>query len=149
MPFSLSDYPHTYNIDWILGLPVKKAGSLWELAEKMTVNPEIFEAEIQRYNKFCKQGTDEDYGKDPSCLSPIEGPGPYYAFYGQCFSEGAFGGLRVSTKTEVLKANGETIKGLYAIGDATSAIQIRGSLAAVSELTWATASAYIAGGEAG
>jgi succinate dehydrogenase/fumarate reductase flavoprotein subunit len=142
------DYQKEIDEEEALGLPIKKAGNLRELAEKMAVDPKTFEAEIQRYNQFCVQGKDADYGKDSSHLSPIDGTGPFYAFYGQCFSEGAFGGLRVSAKTEVLKANGEKIEGLYAIGDATSAIQIRGSLAVISELTWATASAYIAGGEA-
>ncbi len=131
-----------------LDTPVKKADTLTELAEKMGIDPDAFLAEIKKYNGFCEKGVDEDFGKDPKYLVPIplENGGPYYAVYGQRFSEAAMGGVRVNPKCQVTREDGTIIPGLYAGGDCTSAMHRKGKLAPVSELTWAVASNYIAGG---
>jgi len=138
------DYQKDIDHEVALGFPAKKADTLEGLAVQMGVDPAVLVAEIGRYNEMCAKGIDDDFGKDAHYLMPVDGAGPYYAFYGQRFSEGAFGGLRVGPGTEVL-AGGRPIPGLYGVGDATSAVQVRGHLAVVSELTWAVASAYIAG----
>ena len=129
-----------------LDTPVKKADTLEELAVLFGADPEVFMEEIKRYNTFCEKGVDEDFGKDPKYLIPIPlNKGPYYAVYGQRFSEAAMGGVTVNKQTQVLRNNGEIIPGLYAGGDCTSAMHRKGKLAPVSELTWAMASGYIAG----
>lgn len=122
--------------------PVYKADTLHELAEKIGINPAALEATAARYNEFCRKGNDEEFGKDPRFLKPLE-KGPFWAIYGQRFSEGAFGGLRVDGQCRVCREDGTPISGLYGVGDATSAVQRRGELAVVSELTWATASAFL------
>ena len=110
-------------------------------------DPKVFLDEIKKYNSFCEKGVDEDFGKDKKFLIPIPmDKGPYYAVYGQRFSEAAMGGVTVNAKCQVLRNNGEIIPGLYAGGDCTSAMHRKGKLAPVSELTWAMASNYIAGG---
>jgi fumarate reductase flavoprotein subunit len=139
------DYQRDLDEETALGFPVRKGATLEELALKMEVDPGVFTAEIQRYNRMCAEGRDEDFGKDPRFLIPLDDEGPYYGFYGQRFSEGTFGGLAVNPATEVINQDGKSIPGLYGVGDATSAVQVRGNLAVVSELTWATASAYLAG----
>lgn len=122
--------------------PVYKADTLYELAEKIGIDPAALEATAARYNEFCRKGNDEEFGKDPRFLKPLE-KGPFWAIYGQRFSEGAFGGLRVDGQCRVCREDGTPISGLYGVGDATSAVQRRGELAVVSELTWATASAFL------
>lgn len=121
--------------------PVCKADTLRELAEKMGIDPDALEETAARYNEYCRAGRDEEYGKAPQFLRPLE-KGPFWGIYGQRFSEGAFGGLRVDGECRVCRADGSFIPGLYGVGDATSAFHRRGELAVVSELTWATASAF-------
>lgn len=130
-----------------LDTPVKKADTLYELAEKMGVDPDVFVAEMTRYSYFCETGVDEDFHKDPQFLKPFPlEEGPYYAVIGLCFSEAAMGGVKVNDRCEVVRADGSIIPGLYAGGDCTSAMHRKGKLAPISELTWAVASNYIAGG---
>lgn len=130
-----------------LDTPVKKADTLEELATMFGADPKVFIDEIKKYNSFCEKGVDEDFGKDPKYLIPIPlDKGPYYAVYGQRFSEAAMGGVTVNDKCQVLRNDGSIIPGLYAGGDCTSAMHRKGKLAPVSELTWAMASNYIAGG---
>ena len=57
------------------------------------------------------------------------------------------GGVTVDGKCRVLRNDGTPIPGLYGSGDCTSAMHRRSSPAVISELTWATASAYTAGFE--
>ncbi len=54
----------------------------------------------------------------------------------------ALGGVMVVGQCRI-RNDGSVIPGLYAGGDATSAMHIRGRLAVISELTWAVASAYL------
>lgn len=121
--------------------PVCRADTLRELAEQMGIDPDALEAQAERYNAFCRAGKDEEFGKDPRFLRPLE-KGPFWGIYGQRFSEGAFGGLRVDGECRVCREDGSYIPHLYGVGDATSAFHRQGKLAVVSELTWATASAF-------
>ena len=130
-----------------LDTPVKKADTLEELGVLIGADPKVFVDEIKKYNSFCEKGVDEDFGKDPKFLIPIPlDKGPYYAVYGQRFSEAAMGGVTVNDKTQVLRNDGSIIPGLYAGGDCTSAMHRKGELAPLSELTWAMAASYVAGG---
>ncbi|MCD8322324.1 MAG: FAD-binding protein [Oscillospiraceae bacterium] len=57
------------------------ANTLEELADRMGLTEEVrqnFLASIARYNEMCYQHKDEDFGKDPRLLMPIDKP-PYYA----------------------------------------------------------------------
>ncbi len=131
----------------LLDTPVKKADTLEELAVLIGADPKVFIAEIEKYNGFCETGVDEDFGKSKENLIPIPmDQGPYYAVYGQRFSEAAMGGVTVNGHCQVLRNDGSIIPGLYAGGDCTSAMHRKGELAPISELTWAVASAYTAGG---
>ena len=130
-----------------LDTPVKKAATLRELAPMIGADPDVFVAEIEKYNRFCAEGVDADFGKAAQNLVPCPMEDKcYYAVYGQRFSEAAMGGVMVNGKCQVLRNDGSIIPGLYAGGDATSAMHRRGEMAVISELTWAVASAYVAGG---
>ena len=125
--------------------PVRRAESLEELARQIKVPVDAFMETVRTYNTYCNNGKDETFGKSAENLRSIGSEGPYYAIYGQRFSEAAFGGVRVNAKCEVTREDGTSIPGLYGVGDATSAMHIKGELAVISELTWATASAYLSG----
>jgi hypothetical protein len=119
--------------------PCRKADTLEGLAEAMEVDKDTFLKTVARYNELCEKGVDEDFGKEEG-LRPISDKGPYYAIFGQCFSEDAMGGITVNEKTQVLRNDGSVIPGLYGAGDATSAMHRKEKLAPISELTWAMAS---------
>lgn len=137
-----ADFDHEATLD----TPVKKADTLEELAVLFGADPKVFIAEIEKYNSFCEKGVDEDFGKTRENLIPIPmDKGPYYAVYGQMFSEAAMGGVSVNGKCQVIRNDGTPIPGLYAGGDCTSAMHRKGELAPISELTWAVASNFTAG----
>lgn len=121
--------------------PVVIADTLEGLADKLGIPVDALIETVQTYNQYCQTGTDTEYGKGASHLQ-IRSGGPWYAVYGQMFSECSAGGVTVNEKCQVLRNDGSVISGLYAGGNATSAMHRRDKLAVVSELTWAVASAY-------
>ena len=132
----------------LLDTPVKKADTLEELAELCGMPADALVDTVKRYNEFCANGEDADFGKKAPLLRPVADHGPYYAIYGQRFSEAALGGLMVDGQCRVLRNDGSCIPGLYGVGDACSAMHRKGKLAVISELTWAVASAYVSAGDA-
>jgi fumarate reductase flavoprotein subunit len=103
------------------GNHVKKANTLVELALKMEIDPKTFVDTIERYNKFCETGKDLDFGKPAQMLKPIRKP-PFWAIYGHRFSQCTKGanGIAVNPKFEVLNKRGETMPGLWAVGDTST-----------------------------
>jgi fumarate reductase flavoprotein subunit len=100
------------------GNHVKKANTLVELALKMQIDPRTFVETIERYNKFCETGKDLDFGKPVQSLKAIKKP-PFWAIYGHRFAQCTKGanGIAVNSKFEVLNKKGETMPGIYAVGD--------------------------------
>ena len=93
-----------------------KADTIDELARKLGLPVAPLKASVERYNSFCKTGIDEDFGKRPGLLIPVEQP----AFYGQISKSPWLliitGGLRTNNKMQVLDKNDQVIQGLYAVG---------------------------------
>ena len=86
------------------------------LAEKMGVPAKTFAATLERYNKLCESGTDEDFGKRRELMIPIDKP-PFFGMkYGPALLA-VVGGLRVDTKMRVLDESGKPVAGLHAIGN--------------------------------
>jgi fumarate reductase flavoprotein subunit len=85
------------------GNHTQKANSFVELALKMQIDPAVFEETIERYNRFCEQGKDLDFGKDAQSLKPIKKP-PFRAIYGRRYSQCTKGlnGIAVNPDLEVL-----------------------------------------------
>ncbi len=99
--------------DW----PARKADSIAELAAKLGMDPERLTESIIRYNKLCEKGVDEDFGKKPEHMHPIQKP-PYYAFMGQNFDNGAsLGGIAIDDEFRVINRETEPFDGLYCAGD--------------------------------
>jgi len=94
---------------------VFKADTLDELATKMGVNKENFLATVNKYNGYAASGADTEFGKNPMFITPIK-TGPFYAFNLKLNGLNTMGGIKVNTKSEVLNAKQEPIKGLYAAG---------------------------------
>jgi len=82
-----------------------------------------FVVTVKRYNELCEKGCDEDFGKDPRALIPIDTP-PYYGCRDNS-TEGEPGalctlaGLVIDEKQRVLDENDDPIPGLFATGNSS------------------------------
>ena len=99
------------------------AETLDELLSYMPLTDEVrdnIKAGIERYNQFCEQGEDEDFGRDPKMLLPVN-EGPFYGMY--CVEEKpmtgtcTLNGVNIDDKQRVLDVNYNPIVGLYATGN--------------------------------
>ncbi|NLT16043.1 MAG: FAD-dependent oxidoreductase, partial [Clostridiales bacterium] len=95
---------------------VVSADTPGELAKLMGVPVDAFCGELARYNRFCEAGRDEDFGKRPELLMPIDKP-PYYALKFGPALLAVVGGLRTNAAFQVLGEQGGPIPGLYAVGN--------------------------------
>jgi succinate dehydrogenase/fumarate reductase flavoprotein subunit len=93
-----------------------RAETIDELARKLGLPVAPLKATIKKYNEFCKTKIDEDYGKRPGLLIPVERP----PFFGEISKSPwllcILGGLRTNIKMQVLDKSEKVIPGLYAVG---------------------------------
>ncbi|VEE07542.1 FAD-dependent oxidoreductase [Neisseria animalis] len=110
---------------------VVQADTLDGLAEQCGIDPVGLMNTVARFNQNAKKGIDPDFGRgetpfnryggdasagfpNPS-LAPL-GKGPYYAVRVLPGSFGTFAGIAVNARSQVIRADGGTVDGLYAIG---------------------------------
>ncbi|MDD3410047.1 MAG: FAD-dependent oxidoreductase, partial [Eubacteriales bacterium] len=89
------------------------------LAADVGMDPAVLQATVDRYNSFCASGVDEDYGKNPENLLPIEAP--FYILRLPQICTDGYTGARINENAQVLSTAGEPIKGLYAAGSCADA----------------------------
>jgi fumarate reductase flavoprotein subunit len=94
---------------------VYQADSIAELAALMQVNPSTLQATVDQYNRYCDQGHDELFAKNPRYLRPIRGP-RFYAVRTQTVFLGTMGGIKINEKAEVVDKEDQVVPGLYAGG---------------------------------
>ena len=99
--------------------PCFKADSIEELAAVTGMNPDTLKATIDRYNGFCANGEDTDYGKAPKLLNAID-EGPFYAVKTTFLGYDYVGGIETENDGAVIRSDGSTIPGLYAAGFTSS-----------------------------
>ena len=93
------------------------ADTLEELAEKIGVPFDAFNATIERYNELAHDGKDVDFGKVPTRLFPVENP-PYYAVpFGDSGMLVVIGGIDCDTQCRALDADKNPVPGLYVAGN--------------------------------
>ncbi|CAO3568751.1 unnamed protein product [Mortierella alpina] len=137
---------------------VKRAKTLQELARDIDVPENTLQATVTRFNGYAKMGVDEDFGRgynmhdrfygDPAvkpnpCLAPLE-KGPFYAFKMVPGDLGTKGGIVTDSKARVLRSDGTVIKGLWAAGNASSAVMGNSYAGAGSTIGPAMTFGYIA-----
>ena len=143
---------------WYSSGAVHKSYSIDGLASAIGVPAGTLKATVSRFNDFARSGTDADHARgasaydhyytDPavkpnSCLAPLWLP-PYYAFKIVPGDLGTKGGMVTDAKARVLRANGSVIPGLYAAGNASSAVMGRSYAGAGSTIGPAMTFGYIA-----
>ncbi len=107
-----------------------------ELAENMHIDPEGLQETVENFNQYAKTGKDLDFNRgdaeydryygDPlvkpnPCLGPIVKP-PFVAITLQAGDFGTQGGMVINENAQVQTETGETIEGLCACGNCTSAV---------------------------
>ena len=96
---------------------VWKADTLEELADMIGVPAAELVDEVEKYRGFCANKVDEDFGKRDSLLKDNVKYGPYYAIKCKPTPYATLAALDVDTNINVLKADGNVMKGLYACGN--------------------------------
>ncbi|MGI6207674.1 MAG: FAD-dependent oxidoreductase [Anaerolineae bacterium] len=87
-----------------------------ELAEAMGVDPEVLQEEIDAYNAAAEAGEDEEFGRTPQTLMPLEGP-PFYAVPLMPGLNNTFGGPKRNAQAQIVDVFGQPIPRLYAAGE--------------------------------
>ncbi len=97
---------------------LQKADTLEELAEKLNIPADEFVATVERYNELCKKGVDEDYGKSPHRMTPVD-KAPFYGIRTCAWHLTTLDGVRINKNMQVIREDGTVIEGLWATGDCT------------------------------
>lgn len=107
-----------------------EAGSIAELADRLSMPADTLSETVAQANRFAKTGVDAEFGKGSSeynrfygdpcvrpnpCLGPIRTP-PFYAVRVYPGDIGTASGLMTDPDGRVLDASGHPIAGLYAVG---------------------------------
>ncbi len=99
------------------------ANSFDELLEYMGFDEEMkveIKASIDKYNSFCAQGEDEEFGRDPKMLLDVSEP-PFFGMYSveekPMLGTVALNGLVIDDNQRVLDKSYNPIEGLYATGN--------------------------------
>jgi 3-oxosteroid 1-dehydrogenase len=113
---------------------LKKAATIEELANLISVDPAALRRTVDRFNDFSAKGHDDDfkrgdraydkwlgdpYTKPNPSLGAI-GEGPFYAMAVYPGDVGTYGGVVTDANARVLRNSGSVIEGLYATGISTA-----------------------------
>ncbi|MFC8518981.1 3-oxosteroid 1-dehydrogenase [Streptomyces sp. NPDC057257] len=144
--------------DWYTSGAAYKAWTLDALATAVGVPSAALRATVNRFNSLALAGTDTDFHRgdsaydhyytDPSvlpnsCLAPLWLP-PYYAFRIVPGDLGTKGGMVTDARARVLRPDGTVLPGLYAAGNASSAVMGHSYAGAGSTIGPAMTFGYIA-----
>ncbi len=91
------------------------ADTLDELAEKAGIDPAALKETVAHYNECCAKGEDDEFGKDPSLMFPIETP-PFYLLHKIVRFMCTIGGIHTNSSMQVIDMARKPVEGLYAIG---------------------------------
>ena len=92
-----------------------------ELAEKLSIPADAFEATMDEYAKIQASGKDPLGRKANEMPRPLT-EGPFYACEIGPAIHHTMGGIVINTRAEVLDVNGNPVPGLYAAGEVTGGI---------------------------
>ena len=101
---------------------LKKGSTITELAATAGIPEADLEATMSRYSAQQKAGLDEDFGRSATEMTAALQTPPFYAVRVKPAIHHTMGGLRVNTDTQVLRADGTPIPGLYAAGEVTGGL---------------------------
>lgn len=100
---------------------VVEADTIEELAKKIDMNPEALKTTLDKWNQSVAEQTDKEFGRKTAMDYDLK-EGPFCAIQIAPGIHHTMGGVKINTKTQVLKENGSPITGLYAAGEVTGGI---------------------------
>jgi fumarate reductase flavoprotein subunit len=108
--------------EWLLdkaavGLAVRKASSVSDLASLAGLDPAALSVTLERWNRQVAVGADSDFGRI-GVLRPVVAP-PYYAISLGVRVVASSGGPKTNTRQQVIDDNDRIIPGLFAAGEVT------------------------------
>ena len=109
---------------------ILKANTIEELAQKIKAHPdnknrmvvENLVKTTERFNAFCDDKKDGDFGRRPATLGKVS-EGPFYAMPLVAGGPNTKGGLLANADREVLTWEGKPIPHLYCVGEIASALK--------------------------
>ncbi|MCI6530168.1 MAG: FAD-binding protein [Mesosutterella sp.] len=93
-----------------------KADTIGDLAKGLKLPPEELKKTVARYNELVRKGRDEDYGKEPFRLSPVDKP-PFYGAKNCGYILCTMDGIQIDTHMNAIDTEGNPIPGLYVVGN--------------------------------
>ena len=101
---------------------LSEGATIAELADIVGIPAQALTESLNRYNAQQKAGLDEDFGRSAAEMTASLETAPFYAVRVKPAIHHTMGGLSVNTETQVLKADGTPIDGLYAAGEVTGGL---------------------------
>ena len=133
-------------LDSLKGNHLIIADTLEELAQRAGMDAQTLKNTVERYNELCRAGEDQDFGKNPIYLKPLES-GPFYAVKTFLMSDGAEGGIPIDAGCHVMGQEGP-MPNLFAAGDNASGNIVvtpeKEKIWITNEFSWALSSGMIA-----
>ena len=94
---------------------IVKADTLDDVAKAQGVDAAELKKTVEKWNQYCADGKDPDFGY--SAEMNVIGDGPYYLMACKPAVHYTMGGLHITPEAEVLTVDGTPIAGLYAAGE--------------------------------
>lgn len=99
---------------------ITRADSVRELADKLGIDADGLDAEVNRYNELAESGCDDPtFGRTAATMHPITRP-PFYGYEWAQLLITTMGGIRKDEFARALDPFGDPIPGLYCAGDVSS-----------------------------
>lgn len=121
--------------------------SIDELAEGIGAPAETLRQTLLDYERFCQNGCDEQFRKDPQYLTSLGMDGPWYAVKLIRKFDVTMGGVTIDRYHRALRPDGSAIAGLYVCGDIASGWMGEEYGPIFSSFAWAVNSGYLAADE--
>ena len=101
---------------------VKKFDTIEDLAAEYKISVGTLKETISNWNKYLKQGKDEEFGKYIQTDSKPIAVGPFYGCRVWPKVHHTMGGIQINTKAQVIGLDRKPIAGLYAAGEITGGV---------------------------
>ena len=101
---------------------LNEGATVTELANAVGIPANALTETLNRYNALQEASVDEDFGRSATGMPGALETAPFYAVRVKPAIHHTMGGLSVNTETQVLRADGTPIGGLYAAGEVTGGL---------------------------